>query len=672
MNRLQYETSPYLLQHASNPVDWFPWGEEAFDLAKATDKPVLLSIGYAACHWCHVMEQESFEDEAIAAFMNEHFICIKVDREEHPDVDHLYMDALQSIAGQGGWPLNMFVTPNRKPFYGGTYFPPRPAYGRVSWMEVLQAVLQSWETKREDITLQSEQLTRHLQNASQIAGGTYAQPEKSLSDTIADKLLRDADPEFGGFGQAPKFPATQAIRYLLEHAHFSGNSASLQQALLSLDKMIAGGIYDQIGGGFARYSTDKQWVVPHFEKMLYDNALLITVLCDAYRLTGLSRYKTVIEGTIDFCNRELRDEGGLFYCALDADSEGMEGKYYTWTRTEWLEALPDAHPAVTDYFGVREEGNWEGTNILHCAKDAETIQKIWRISPEEWAQILAEHRQRLLRARRKRIAPATDDKMILSWNALMNYALTSAAVALGCDTYMQQALSHMEELRRYFTTKENGLFHVYKNGVAKIEGKLEDYACLVQALLYLAGSSGHTGYITVAGDFIEKAVAGFSDEKGVFFYFSAHQQQDIIVRKTEIYDGAIPSANSLMMQALWEAGNLLERSDWTERSYTMMRSMVETVMRYPLSFSNWAAFCQQYVYGIRQLIIAGDDAQAQSELWQQQYYPAVHGYFTTKTASVAAMRDKYREGETRFYLCSEFACGLPEQNLMSILNQLKK
>lgn len=672
MNRLQYESSPYLLQHAGNPVDWYPWGDEAFEQAKKTNRPVLVSIGYAACHWCHVMERESFEDEAVAALMNAHFVCIKVDREEHPDVDHLYMDALQSVSGQGGWPLNMFVTPDRKPFYGGTYFPPRPAYGRASWTEVLQAVTRSWDTQEAEIIRQSEQLTLHLKNASELSAGDAVVLEKVLSDQIAAHLLRDADTEYGGFGPAPKFPSTQAVQYLLEHAHFSGNETSRQHALNTLDGMIAGGIYDQIGGGFSRYATDKQWLVPHFEKMLYDNALLISVLCDAYRISGVARYKEVIIATIDFCNRELRDDSGLFYSALDADSEGKEGKYYTWTFSEWQEALPDAHPAVAAYYGIREEGNWEGTNILHINKDAETVKKEWNLSQEDWKQLLSNHRQRLFEARQQRIPPATDDKMLLSWNALMNRALTDAAIALGSETYMQQALAHMDAMLSCFVRKDQRLFHVYKNGEARIEGKLEDYACLIQALLHLAGSSGQLSYITSAETFIEYAIMDFSDAQHCFFYFSAKQQQDIIVRKTEVYDGALPSANALMMQVLWDAGNLLERSDWTERSYNMMQAMAATVLRYPLSFSRWAIFLQQYIYGIRQLVIAGDDAAAQSALWQEYYFPGLRSYFTTKPSSIAMLREKYREGATNFYLCSGLSCGLPEQHIHAVIALLSK
>ncbi len=323
-------------------MDWYPWGDEAFEKARKENKPVLVSIGYAACHWCHVMEHESFEDEAVARYMNEHFVCIKVDREEHPDVDHMYMDAVQAIGGSGGWPLNVFVTPERAPFYGGTYYPPRPAYNRPSWMQLLQRMNEVWHQQPGEVALQAEQLITHLRQASQGAlTGVAGALDKDICRAIADNLLKQADKEKGGFGNAPKFPGTMAIGFLLEHYYFTKYQPALHHALHSLDCMISGGIYDQLAGGFARYATDRNWLVPHFEKMLYDNALLITAMCDAYSITGDLRYKTVIEETIDFVERELKDDSGCYYCALDADSEGEEGKFYTWTWEEWIEALDE-------------------------------------------------------------------------------------------------------------------------------------------------------------------------------------------------------------------------------------------------------------------------------------------------------------------------------------------
>ena len=433
-NRLIEEQSPYLQQHAHNPVDWYPWGDEAFLRAKNEDKPVLVSIGYAACHWCHVMERESFENEQVAAYMNERFICIKVDREEHPDVDHLYMDAVQAITGSGGWPLNVFVTPDRLPYYGGTYFPPSPAYQRPSWIQVLQRMSDIWTNERSEVDGQTTQMLEYLKNAS----ATAMQAQKADWDTdtcrqMADTLLKQADTVWGGFGNAPKFPGTMAISFLLEHYHYTQYEPALKQALLSLDKMLEGGIYDQLGGGFARYSTDKEWLAPHFEKMLYDNALLISAYCDAYSITNDEKYKTIIEETIAFVEHELKDESGGYYSALDADSEGVEGKYYTWTWEEWQELIGNDE-ILMSYFGVSEEGNWEHTNILHVAEPAESIaMRMCLGTADVLSHVASGQGKAFARSTIKaRIRPLTDDKSLLSWNALMNIALSQRqAMVLG-------------------------------------------------------------------------------------------------------------------------------------------------------------------------------------------------------------------------------------------------
>jgi uncharacterized protein YyaL (SSP411 family) len=391
-NRLIHETSPYLLQHAYNPVQWFPWGEEALQSALAQDKPILVSIGYAACHWCHVMERESFEDDATAALMNEYFINIKIDREERPDLDHIYMDALQAMNGNGGWPLNVFLTPEGKPFYGGTYFPPVRAYNRASWKEVVESIHQAWTERREEIVTQANNLTTHLAQSNNfgqasIDGASLLFTKDSLF-SIAKNALNSADTIWGGFGKAPKFPQSFTILYLLRYYHFTRDEASLQQALLSLDKMMEGGIYDQLGGGFARYSTDSEWLAPHFEKMLYDNALLISVYSEAYQLTGNLSYRDTIEQTMEFVRRELLSPEGGFYAALDADSEGVEGKFYTWSAEEIDQLLGEETSLFKEFYDVKPEGNWEHTNILWVTKKLNTFCAERNLSPEKTAETL--------------------------------------------------------------------------------------------------------------------------------------------------------------------------------------------------------------------------------------------------------------------------------------------
>lgn len=680
-NRLQHETSPYLLQHANNPVDWHPWGEEAFKRAKAENKPVLVSIGYAACHWCHVMEHESFEDQAVADFMNEHYISIKVDREEHPDVDHFYMDALQAMSGSGGWPLNMFVTPDKKPFYGGTYFPPKSMYGRSSWMDLLIALHRAWHEKPEEIRLQSDQMLEHLKQASLVA---TVHPKDYIirqedADAIAENLLRNADRESGGFGMAPKFPPTGSLQFLLEYEHFHRNrNAALAQeakdhALFSLDRMIEGGIYDQVGGGFARYATDRDWLVPHFEKMLYDNALMISVMSTAFRITGKDQYRQAIEETIDFCRRELRSgDGSGFYCALDADSEGVEGKFYTWTWQEWNDLMHDSHPALAYYFGVSEHGNWEETNILSITVPTTEILSRYSLEPKEWDELLQVAKQKLFRKRAERIRPATDDKMLLSWNALMNIALVDAAVALNNQQYLDEAQIHLDWMLKAYQKEGDSLYHVYKQNTAKIPAKLDDYAYLVKALYHFTSARFDEKYILKSTSLMAYVKEHFLSEDHSFYYFSSDLQTDLLVRKVELYDGATPAANSVMMENLWHMGNLMERGDWIEQAEAMMYTQKQAALRYPSSFARWAVFIQRYSAGMKQLVIAGADTGKLLIEWNSQFYPDVFAIgLQHQDTKVPALDHKYITGQTLLYLCEQFTCKAPVASLPELTALLK-
>jgi uncharacterized protein YyaL (SSP411 family) len=668
-NRLQHETSPYLLQHAHNPVDWYPWGEEAFEKAKDENKPVLVSIGYAACHWCHVMEHESFEDPAVAAFMNEHYISIKVDREEHPDVDHLYMDALQAMSGAGGWPLNMFVTPDKKPFYGGTYFPPKSMYGRSSWMELLNALHRAWHEKPEEIRLQSDQMLAHLKQASMVASVHAKDHIIKQEDigTIAENLLRNADKESGGFGMAPKFPPTGSLQFLLEYQHFHAPendtvaTDAKEHSLFSLNKMIEGGIYDQLGGGFARYATDKDWLVPHFEKMLYDNALMISVMSTAFRITGDTQYRQAIEETINFCKQELRSESSPgFYCALDADSEGVEGKFYTWTWPEWKELMHDTHPAVAHYFGVTEEGNWEETNILNVTMSTAEILRQHGLQQSEWDNILQSAKQKLFHKRAERIRPATDDKMLLSWNALMNVALVDAAIALNNNQYLDEAAIHLGWMLNAYQKDDGNMYHVYKLNEGKIPAKLDDYAYLIKALYHFTSARFSEKYILRSASLMADVNEHFLSEDQTFYYFSSDRQKDILVRKIELYDGATPAANSVMMENLWYMGNLMERGDWMEQAEAMMYSQKQAVLRYPSSFARWAVFLQRYHAGLKQVVIAGEDAGNLLAEWNRQFRPDIFALGQEKEETdIPALSHKYIPGKTALYLCEQFTCKQP-------------
>ncbi len=606
-NRLINELSPYLLQHAHNPVDWYAWGDEPFERAKRENKPVLVSIGYAACHWCHVMERESFENADVAAYMNEHFVCIKVDREEHPDVDHLYMDAVQAISGSGGWPLNAFATPDRVPFYGGTYFPPKPMYSRMSWMQVLERMHTIWQQQQDEVQAQSKQMVQYLQNASKYA--TAASREAWTKDTcneMANTLLQQADHAHGGFGRVPKFPGTMAISYLLQHYALTGSAAAKEHALKSLDGMIAGGIYDQLSGGFARYATDEKWLVPHFEKMLYDNALLIMALCDAYALTKKERYKEVIEETIAFVERELKDATGGYYSAIDADSEGIEGKYYTFTWQDWQQIIGE-DALLQAYFGIEEAGNWEHTNILHVAKTVQEITTEFALTKSLVIEKIEEAKQELLTERNKRIRPLTDDKCLLSWNALMNLALSRAGAVLGNDKYLQTSTAHMRWMDTHFMADDTWM-HTWKAGKARIIANLDDYAYLIQAMLQLASATGNSEWIVRANKLFDEVAARFIDDNQCFFYYTATGRNDMPVRKIDNYDGATPSANAVMAHNMLLLGLCMERTGLIEQAYGMLQRMVGSAQRYTYSFGYWACLLQQYAYDVKTVVCNAEDA----------------------------------------------------------------
>ncbi len=664
-NRLIHEQSPYLLQHAHNPVDWYPWSDDAFERAKNEHKPVIVSIGYAACHWCHVMEHESFESEEVAAYMNEHFICIKVDREEHPDVDHMYMDAVTAINGNGGWPLNVFATPERIPFYGGTYYPPRPAHNRPSWMQLLQRMNGIWTNQNDEVRAQSDQMVQYLQNASKIA--TAKSPDALTTNSftiIAEQLLRNADSVYGGFGRAPKFPGTMAISFLLEHYHFTNYEPSLNQALLSLDKMIEGGIYDQLGGGFARYSTDEKWLAPHFEKMLYDNALLILSLCDAYSITKKETYKKIIEETIAFAERELREPTGGFYSALDADSEGVEGKFYTWTYEEWTKIAGENNEALEAYFGIEPEGNWEETNILHIAKPVEEIAEKFGLTTKDLQAKIDELKVLLWDEREKRIRPITDDKSLLSWNALMNLALIKAGVVLQNEKYKWRAAQHAEWMISHFKT-EKGLMHTWKNGVARINANLDDYAYLIQSMLQLAAAVQDNKWILLANELMEATIAQFKEEDGPFFYYTSSAQKDIPVRKIDVYDGATPSANAVHIHNLQLLSMAMERTEWEKVSTEMLTSMAATIKSYPYSFSYWLLLLQRTTAGCKLVVCTGANAPSNTQQLQESFLPTAYFLTSEKEISeVPALKSKNLSGETLIFVCTQEAC-LPPVHLVA-------
>ena len=660
-NKLINETSPYLLQHAHNPVDWYPWGEEALQRARDEDKPILVSIGYAACHWCHVMEKESFEDAATAELMNKYFVNIKIDREERPDLDQIYMDALQALSGSGGWPLNVFLTPDKKPFYGGTYFPPRDAYNRPSWKRVLESIRQAYAVKKDEITQQAQTLTDYIASAT-----NFTLPDERMQltteavDTITKNTLQQADNVWGGYTTAPKFPQTFTILSLLRSYHFTKNNDALQSALLSLNKMIAGGIYDQAGGGFARYSTDAYWLAPHFEKMLYDNALLVSVLSEAFMITKDVQYKKVIEKTFAFIKRELTHESGAFFTALDADSEGVEGKFYTWSKKEIEDILQTDAALFCELYDIKEEGNWEHTNILWLPKTKETVAAKNNMTIDEIEIFSEKCLEKLMQTRAQRVRPALDDKIILSQNALMITALCNAYAATGTEAYKTDALTALQFLENNFIGEELLLKHTWKNNEAKFPSFLDDLSYLIKTYIDLHTITGDNNFIIKAKELTDHVIRHYSDEENLMFYFTADFQEDVIVRKKEIHDGATPSGNAVMAHNLLTLSVCFDNQEWRERSENMLHTIAAAVIQHPVSFGVWAMLLQKFVMGLHEIVITGKDAETLATAVIQQYIPNKILFSSNEfLENIALLKDKYTTDASYIFLCKDYACQQP-------------
>ena len=665
-NRLINETSPYLLQHAHNPVNWYPWGEEALNRAKEENKPILVSIGYSACHWCHVMEKESFENEETAAIMNLHFINIKIDREERPDLDQIYMDAVQAISGSGGWPLNVFLTPDKKPFYGGTYFPPVRAYNRSSWQEVLQSINRLWIEKQDEAIVQAENLTEHLHKSNLIGQltikdqvGVFTREDCS---TIFENILKNADTDLGGFGKAPKFPQTFTIQYLLQYYYFTREEKALKQALLSIDKMLYGGIYDQVGGGLARYSTDNEWLAPHFEKMLYDNALFINILAEAFQLTKSKRYEKAIRQIIAFLQREMQEKNAGFYAALDADSEGIEGKFYVWNKSEIEKILGEEASLFCAYYDVSEQGNWEGKNILRIREPMGGNSTGDFQDSKLQERILNDCLTRLLAERDKRVRPGTDDKILLGWNALLITALCKASAALDDPEYKKIAVDNYNLLIRNFAGKEGGtdLLHTYKKGIAKYPAFLDDYAYLIQACIQLQEITSDQGYLHKARELTSFVLDNFSDENNSFFYYTIKDQQDIIVRKKEVYDGAQPSGNSIMAENLYYLSVVFDIRKWNELAGKMTHALLNAVLKYPTSFGIWASIIARQAYGVKEIVISGPEMIRFRQEIVKEYLPdMILQCAINPDDNFSMLKGKNSTGKTLIYLCRNHHCLAP-------------
>jgi len=676
-NKLINETSPYLLQHAHNPVDWYPWGDEALEKAKTENKPILVSIGYAACHWCHVMERESFEDEGTARLMNENFINIKIDREERPDLDHIYMDAVQAMTGSGGWPLNVFLTPTAKPFYGGTYFPPVRAYNRASWQETLQGVISAFNEKRNAIDAQAENLTEHLIKSNsfglQKPGNTEGLFTKEKVREAFENLMKNADKEWGGFGKAPKFPQTFSIQFLLRYSYFFDETVALSQAILSLDKMIEGGLYDQAGGGFARYATDTEWLVPHFEKMLYDNALLVSVLSEAYQLTKKERYREVIAETMEFIKREMLHPQNGFYSALDADSEGEEGKFYVWEKEETELLLGNDAAIFCDYYDISEKGNWEEKNILRVRKPLELFGSVHNIAVHDLRIILERGKIKLLGQRNKRVRPLLDDKIILGWNALMNTACSKAFAATGNEEYRKLAVDNMEFVLKNFETVHPDQFqHTWKNGLSKFPAFLDDYAFLIEALIRLHEITANTAWLLKAKAIAEMVIENFSEPETGFFFYTRSDQPDVIVRKKEVYDGAVPSGNAVMASVLYQLSIFFNKNEWKQRSLDMLSSMGHAITRYPTSFGCWNGLLLEMATGTIEVAITGKDfSLTHTELLTHFVPQKILMASSVENEQFALLAGKSIKTTPLIFICKNFSCLKPASSVAEAMGLIE-
>lgn len=667
-NALIKESSPYLLQHAHNPVNWHPWGEEALQKAKEEDKPLIISIGYSACHWCHVMEHESFEDTAVAQLMNEHFICIKVDREERPDVDQVYMDAVQLLTKQGGWPLNAFATPDGRPFYGGTYF------SKDKWIDVLERVAEQFKSNRKQIDEFADQLTEGVVGSDKIEINT--QPSnfhQETLDVMVDRWEDDFDHEEGGPNRSPKFPLPNNYEFLLHFSQLAGDQEVAKHVDFTLEKIAFGGIYDQIGGGFARYSVDELWKVPHFEKMLYDNGQLIGLYTKGYQAFKKPLYKKVVDQTIDFVARELYEpKSGAFYSALDADSEGEEGKFYVWSKEEFQDLLDEDFELAKSYYNIGGKALWEhGNNILLRQEQDEKIATRFDLSNEELDQKIESINQRLFQHRSQRTRPGLDDKSLTSWNALMLKGLADAYRVFGDQKYLDLALKNAEFISTTMTQKNGTLWHSYKNGEVKINGYLEDYSFAAEAYIALYEATFDEEWLHKAKRLAEQAIVYFYNKENGMFYFTSSEDDPLIARKTEIMDNVIPATNSSMAKALYQLGIHFEDERYIEMSEQMLNNVQMMMSKYGSSFSNWGILMNWMVFPHYEVVFTGEKARLHREEFSQQYLPNCLIAGSKTSSELPLLQHRVVDGASKIYVCQNKACQLPVEEVKAALAQIQ-
>ncbi|MFT4663791.1 MAG: hypothetical protein ACI8YQ_002112 [Polaribacter sp.] len=671
-NHLVGQSSPYLLQHAQNPVDWYPWGEEALAKAKKEDKMILVSVGYAACHWCHVMEHESFEDSLVAKVMNDNFVCIKVDREERPDVDDVYMTACHMATGKScGWPLNAFALPDGRPVWAGTYFP------KKEWLKVMDYFVKLRVDEPQKLEQFAQDLTSGIQGAEKIEINT-GKPTftESTLDGIATKFLNNIDFAKGGRKGAPKFPMPNNYEFLLAYHHMSGESRALNAVTKTLDEMAFGGIYDQLGGGFARYSTDADWKVPHFEKMLYDNGQLVSLYAEAYQLTKDPLYKTIVTETLAFIKRELTGANGGFYSSLDADSEGEEGKFYVWKKEEIDAVITDSNmnELFCDYYEIKKKGNWEhGNNILIRKQTDAAFAKKHKISEEEAASTLAKAEALLFAARAKRVRPGLDDKILTSWNALMLSGYVDAYRAFGEQSYLDAALQNANFLKSNMMQPDGRLNRNYKDGKSVINAFLDDYALTIQAFTALYQVTFDENWLFEADKLAQYALTHFPNEENSMFNYTSDLDPPLIARKMEVADNVIPGSNSAIARALHELGTFLYKPLYIERASQMMNNLAQTVStsNSPNFYSNWCSLYRTLIEPPYEVAVIGDNYAALQREMMQNYMPNVLLLGGKTEGNLELLKDKLFEGETMIFVCQNRVCKFPVKEVDKALKLIE-
>jgi len=665
-NRLSQSSSPYLRQHADNPVDWYEWGDEALSKAENENKPLIISIGYAACHWCHVMAHESFSDEEIAAFMNTHFVCIKIDREERPDIDRIYMDAAQLLSGRGGWPLNAFALPDGRPFYAATYFPPD------NWMDALHQLSHLFQNE----------YPRVLQAATSLTEGIQANPFPGISDSkpfVSDEYLASyenqintIDFEFGGYTGAPKFMMPAGLEFLLQYHYQTRDHKALDAVTITLDAMAKGGIYDQIGGGFSRYSTDQFWKVPHFEKMLYDNAQLITLYAHTYQLTSNQLYTEIVEQTIAFAERELRHLEGGFFASIDADSEHEEGKFYVWTKQE-IESVLDTEVAeiVLRFYQVSAYGNWEkGKNILHYKDNKAKFASENEMTVNELNAILQKANKLLLEQRNNRIRPATDDKILISWNSLMISGYVNAYKAIGNEQYLKGAITTARFLETNMIKDSGLLYRVYKDGKVSTEAFLDDYALLAEAYIGLYEVTFDLHWLQLSQLLTGYVWNHFADAENHLFFYTSDQAENLIARKHEISDNVIPASNSVLAQVLFKLGILLEKADYTQMATEMLFKVRSEIVRQGAYYANWTMLLGKMVYPFYEVAILGDNALPVNLEIQKKYLPTAV-FAGGINENLPLLQNRLVGHKTVIYVCENKTCNSPVYSAADALELMK-